>query len=85
MTKPGLVALGEDQPYEQWLAELERLYGKRIARVIANAPPPRRKKAQVAKRGGKPVVEVRGHAENPDAPPSAVDFRHHRARIESGK
>lgn len=77
----------DDTPYEEWLAKLEAKYGKRIARVIAGAPPPARKTMHraVNPATGRRTVAIRGNAENPDAAPSAVDFRHHRARIERGK
>lgn len=79
----------DDRPLEDILAEMEAKYGKKTARTIARAilgPLPPRKKGHRAKTSrGDTFYRVVGSPENPDAGPEAVDFRHHRARRETGK
>ena len=77
----------DDKPYDEWLADLEAKYGTEIAQVIARYEPRPRKNPALswAKHNGKRREHLRGAPENPDAPASAVDFRHHRSRIEGGK
>lgn len=81
----------DDTPLDVLLAEYQAKYGKAVAAVIAKsiaAGPPPRKDVMLTRAKdchGRVVRRVVGNAENPDAEPSAVDFRHHRSRIERGK
>lgn len=72
-------------PYEQWVKNLEAKYGKKIAKVIIDAPPPKRRKGFTARTAhGEPTRQIVGNPENPDAGPEAVDRRWHQARRERG-
>lgn len=77
----------DDKPFEVWMAELEAKYGKKLAKVIAGYRPRPRKNPSLAwaKHNRERRVHLRGNPERGDAPAAAVDFRHHRARIERGK
>ena len=79
----------DDKPLTELLAEYQAKYGRKAAKVIAKAlfsdPPPRRNGLRAKDAYGRRTHKVVGAPENPDAPPSAVDFRHHRSRIETGR